>query len=123
MFKIILPTVFLALVVLAGTAAAQNAPNNDTWDRDLILDDLFFSGPDNVLTEKEKQAAEGRQKAAADQAKQKEIERKIADKERQAAEGRQKTAAEQAARQEKEQQRAKRDAERAAKKAQEAAKP
>ncbi len=56
MFKIILPTVFLALVVLAGTAAAQNAPNNDTWDRDLILDDLFFSGPDNVLTEKEKQA-------------------------------------------------------------------
>jgi type IV secretion system protein VirB9 len=48
--------VFLAAALLAGTAAAQDAPNTDDGSRDMLLDDLFFSGPDNVLTEKEKQA-------------------------------------------------------------------
>ncbi|MDR0361261.1 MAG: P-type conjugative transfer protein TrbG [Planctomycetota bacterium] len=55
MFKQILSVAFLS-VVMIGAAVGLDAPNNDDWGRDLVLDDMFFSGPDNVLTEKEKQA-------------------------------------------------------------------
>ncbi len=51
-----LPIVFLIAVFLAGAASGQDFPNVDDGNRDMLLDDLFFSGPDNVLTEKEKQA-------------------------------------------------------------------
>jgi type IV secretion system protein VirB9 len=47
---------FMIAVFLAGTATGQDAPALGDEGRDMLLDDLFFSGPDNVLTEKEKEA-------------------------------------------------------------------
>ena len=50
---------FLIAVILVGTASGQDIPSVDDGNRDMLLDDLFFSGPDNVLTEKERQAVKG----------------------------------------------------------------
>lgn len=56
MFTKYLPIAFLIAVLLTGTATGQDTPGIDGGDRDMLLDDLFFSGPDNILTEKEKRA-------------------------------------------------------------------
>ncbi len=49
-------SIFLTVILLMGAAGGLDAPALDDGGRDVLLDDLFFSGPDNVLTEKEKEA-------------------------------------------------------------------
>jgi type IV secretion system protein VirB9 len=46
----------LSIVVTVSAALGLDVPKTDDWSRDLVLDDLFFSGPDIALTEKERQA-------------------------------------------------------------------
>ncbi len=52
----IFSTVFLCALLLVGVAAGLDAPADDDANQTMQLDDMFFSGPDNTLTEKEKQA-------------------------------------------------------------------